>query len=451
MSSPTESMTLGALREEDIARRAEDAGEPDWLRDRRLSAYKTWADQEWPKVRGDEYWKDTPFTRFSVDVPLIQDGAADTVASPLLDDLELSARVDLVDGQVRISGSADGLTVVDLAEAAASHEDLVRQHLSSQTAEHDRTVTANEAAWTHGVLVHIADDTRLAAPVGISLQANRPGAHLPRILVVVGRHVEAGIYLEHVSADLDEVTTVDEVTEIIVGDGSQVDLVSVQDWSGQVGHMALQAAELGRDSQMRHLAVTIGGQTVRMRPEIHLVGPGATIEPLGVYFSDQEQHFEHHPFIEHIAPHGTSDVLYKGALQGRSRTVFRGHIFVHKEAVGSDSNEVNKSMILSPGSRADSTPFLEIQCSEITAGHGSATGQIDREHLFYLRSRGIPTEEALRLIVFGFFTEVLDRIDDDDVRGRAMEHIRAEIDRADLTSIAQRSQSLPTTPGGEGV
>jgi Fe-S cluster assembly protein SufD len=437
---------LDALAEDLIAARSEAVGEPSWLRDRRLEAFKTWADQSWPQVRGDEYWKDTPFTRFAIDVAVVEgDGVGERVASPLLDGIDLAARVDLRDGRTLVVGCAEaeqqGVVVTTLRDAAAGeHADLVREHLGSLTAGRDRTVTTSDAAWTHGLFVYVPPEVEVDKPIGISIQTTRAGAHLPRVLVVADRHARARIYLEHVSADLDEPTTVDEVTETVLLDGAKVDFVTIQDWHGPLGHIAMQGASLHRDAHLRHLTVTIGGETVRMRPEVRLVGTGAMIEPLGVYFSDEGQHFEHHPYIEHIAGHATSDVLYKGALQGKSRTVFRGHIFVHKDAVGSDSNEVNKSMILTAGARADSTPFLEIECSDVTAGHGSATGQIDRDHLFYLRSRGIGPEDALRLIVFGFFAEVLDRIDLPAVKERTMAHIREEIEHADLAAIAARHE-----------
>ncbi|MBW3576597.1 MAG: Fe-S cluster assembly protein SufD [Actinobacteria bacterium] len=449
--------TLEALTEEFLAGRADAAGEPGWLRDRRLEAFKTWVDQRWPQLRGEELWRDTPFTRFAVDVPIVTgDGElAAPVPSPLLDDVDLAGRVELRDGRVTVMGCSDaealGVVITDLATAATTHEDLVGQHLGSLTADHDRTVTTNDAAWTAGVFVYIPPEVELAEPIGISIQAAQSGAHLPRLLVIADRHSRAELYVEHVSADLDTPTTVDEVAEVVVGDGAHLDLVTIQDWQGRVGHLVVHAAALHRDAQLRHLTVTIGGDTVRLRPEVHLVGAGSRIEPLGIYFSDEGQHFEHHPFIAHVAGHASSEVLYKGALQGRSRTVFRGHIFVHRDAIGSASNEVNKSLILSEGAKADSTPFLEIECAEVTAGHGSATGQIDEEQLFYLESRGISAADALRLVVFGFFAEVLDRIALPAVQARTLQHIEAEVDRADLTAIARRGRGRGVAANERGA
>ncbi|MDP8961854.1 MAG: Fe-S cluster assembly protein SufD [Actinomycetota bacterium] len=456
-TAPTETgvPTLDTLSEEAIAHRSEAAGEPTWLLDRRLEAYKRWADLGWPKLRGEEAWKDTPFTRFVVDLPLVT-GDVDVPAPPapeavtvpavLVDGLaQCGARADVRDGELDVwvsdAQTTAGVVVCDLAVAAERYEGLVREHLGRLTADHDGTVAANDAAWTRGVFVYVPPEAELDAPIGVTIRVGRAGTHLPRLLVVVERHASAQLFCEHVSAGLgDDRATVDEVVEVIVADGAKLDFVTAQDWEGRVGHMVVQGFELHRDTQVRHLAVTIGGDTVRMRPEVHLVGPGSRIEPLGVYFSHGGQHFEHHPFIEHVAGHAVSDVLYKGALQGHSRTVFRGHIYVHRDAVGSDSNETNKSLVLTAGAKADSTPFLEIECADVKAGHGSATGQVDENQLFYLHSRGIPPDEALRLVVFGFFAEVLDRIDIPSVLERTMNHIAEEINAVDLATVVGRGR-----------
>jgi Fe-S cluster assembly protein SufD len=197
-----------------------------------------------------------------------------------------------------------------------------------------------------------------------------------------------------------------------------------------------------RDATVRHASVTTGGATVRLRPECDLVGPGAQVRPLGVYFADEGQWFDLQPYVRHIAPRASSDVLFKGALQGRSRTVFRGNVFVHKDAVGTDTDENNRTLILTEGARADATPFLEIECSDITAGHGSATGQIDARHLFYLESRGIRRDEALRLIVTGFFREVLAQIGLPGVEDAALAAIEARVEASDLSRIQVNDAAL---------
>jgi Fe-S cluster assembly protein SufD len=447
-SAPTVTTpTLDELSEDFVTGRSESAGEPSWLLDRRLAAHKRFLDQSWPDSRLDEFWRSTPFAkRVDVTSPLVTEEGGSAPGGALVDTLDApAAKVVIVDGTV-VEASVPtelaerGVIVTDLATAAAEHGELVRAHLGSLTTstpessggDEDRTITVSDAAWTAGAFVHVPDEVELDAPIGVHVHVTRPGAHLPRVLVVVGRQARARLYLEH-SGEADAL--VDEVLEGVVLEGGRLDMASLQEWGPSVAHLSLQKVAAHKDARFRHLSVTVGGATVRLRPECDLLGPGASARPLGVYFADGGQWFDLQPYIRHIAPRTTSDVLFKGALQGRSRTVFRGNIFVAKDAVGTVTDETNRSLILTEGARADSTPFLEIECSDITAGHGSATGQIDARHLFYLESRGIPREAALRLIVHGFFREVLAELDLPGVEERALTHIESEVDRADLDAI----------------
>jgi Fe-S cluster assembly protein SufD len=440
--------TLDALTEDALTARSTAAGEPTWLRDRRLEAYKRFVDQAWPDSRQDEFWRSTPFDRrFDVDVEVVGGAGDATGPDALVDGLDLEpAVVRIVDGEVvdvtiPTALADQGVLVADLSTAAAEQADLVREHLGALTttgqgtgAGEDRTITLNDAAWTAGAFVHVPREVEVDVPISVQVHVTRPGAHLPRVLAVLGHHAKATIYLEHTS-DGDVEALVDEVVEVIAQDASQLDVVSLQEWGSGIQHLSLQKVQAHRDTTIRHLAVTIGGATVRLRPECDLVGPGADVRPLGVYFADEGQWFDLQPYIRHLAPRATSDVLYKGALQGKSRTVFRGNIFVHKDAVGTSTDETNRSLILTHGARADATPFLEIECSDITAGHGSATGQIDARHLFYLEARGIPRDVALRLIVNGFFLEVLDEVDAPGIAERTAAHIERELAAADLDAI----------------
>lgn len=429
--------------------------EPTWLVDRRLAATKRYTDQAWPDSRADEFWRSTPFSRrIDVDLPVVAGSDAQAPAS-LVSSLEIeTVEATIVDGRltdlvVPAALVDQGVVVLDLAEAAVSHEGLVRDHLGSLTtsvdggtgSDEDRTITVSDAAWTGGVFIHVPAEVEVAAPIGVHVHVSQPGAHLPRVLAVLGHHARATIYLEHTSEG-DVTALVDEVAEFIVQDSAALDVVSLQEWGSGIRHLGLQKAAAHRDASVRTLAVTVGGQTVRLRPEVDLVGPGASTRPLGLYFAGAGQWFDLQPYVRHLAPHATSDVLFKGALQGKARTVFRGNIFVHKDAVGTATDETNRSLILSPGARADSTPFLEIECADITAGHGSATGQIDARHLFYLESRGIPREQALRLIVQGFFREILAEVDLPGVEDRAMSHIEAEIATVDVAALAVNDASL---------
>lgn len=426
--------TLNDLGEDNILAHSEAAGEPDWLRDRRLAAGKRLADQAWPNFRTDEFWRNTRFDR-KVDVSLPLNAPTDAPGA-----------------------GAAGVTLLPLREAA-NHDRfgaVVREHLGSLTttnehgtgADEDRTITSSDAGWTDGLFVHVDTEVEVDAPIVVQ-QPVAAGANQPRVLVVLERHARATLVLEH-EATPGEATLVNEIAEFVLADGSGLDVVSFQEWDDRVVHLGLHKAAVSRDATFRHLSVNIGGGTVRIRPEADLNGPGAEAVIDGIYVTDAGQHFDLQPYLRHLAPRATSDVLFKGALQGDSTAIFRGNVFVHKDAVGTDTNETSRTLILSPGARAESTPFLEIECADITAGHGSATGQIDASYLFYLQSRGISRQDALRLIVLGFFGEVLTRhahlpeaIGLDE---RVTAHLEAEVARTDLSTLAV-TEAVPLSAG----
>ncbi|MEO9222472.1 MAG: SufD family Fe-S cluster assembly protein, partial [Mycobacteriaceae bacterium] len=212
-------------------------------------------------------------------------------------------------------------------------------------------------------------------------------------------------------------------------------VVTVQDWADDAVHLAAHHLMLGRDSTIRHSAISLGGSVVRLTPTVRYSGSGADAQLLGVYFADAGQHLEQRIFIDHTQPHCRSDVMYKGALQGApgstlpdARTVWIGDVLIRAEAEGTDTFELNRNLILTDGARADSVPNLEIETGEIAnAGHASATGRFDDEQLFYLRSRGISEEQARRLVVRGFFHEVLAKITVASVRERLEAAIETEL------------------------
>ncbi|MCA1782163.1 MAG: Fe-S cluster assembly protein SufD [Intrasporangiaceae bacterium] len=449
-------MNLDSLSESDLTAHSDAAGETAWLRDHRLVAFKRYLDQDWPDSRQDEFWRSTPFaTRINVERELVSVAAEVEVPTSVLSTIDApTASVQIVDGEVTnitvpTELTDQGLILTDLRRAASEHEDLVKPALGSLTTfdrdgtggDEDRTITVNDAAWTAGVFLYVPAELELSAPIGVHIHVSQPGAHLPRVLVVAEHHAKAMLYLEHTSVPGVD-ALVDEVVEVIARDSSEVHVASLQTWSNETDHLSLQKVQAHRDATVGQLSVTIGGRTVRLRPETDLVGPGASTRPLGIYFADEGQWFDLQPYVRHLAAHASSDVLFKGALQGHSRTVFRGNVYVAKDAVGTDTDENNRSLILTEGARADSTPFLEIHCADITAGHGSATGQIDARHLFYLESRGIPRDEALRLIVFGFFREVLGEVDLPGMEEAALDAIDARVAAADLSTFQVNDAAL---------
>jgi Fe-S cluster assembly protein SufD len=217
--------------------------------------------------------------------------------------------------------------------------------------------------------------------------------------------------------------------EIDVADAAQLTLVTIQGWDDDAVHVSAHQVRLGRDARLKHVVVTLGGDLVRLTPSATFTGPGAEIEMLGLYFADSGQHFEHRLFVDHAVPHCRSNVAYKGALQGEgAHTVWVGDVLIRAAAEGTDTYELNRNLLLTDGARADSVPNLEIETGEIVgAGHASATGRFDDDQLFYLQARGIPELEARRLVVRGFFNQLIQQIGVPDVEARLLAAIEAEL------------------------
>lgn len=226
-----------------------------------------------------------------------------------------------------------------------------------------------------------------------------------------------------------------ENVEIIVGDGAQATTVFLGEWDDASVHLSSHFATVARDAHLKHILVSLGGSVQRVNPNIILKGKGASADAFGVYFADAGQHIEHRVFVHHEAAQTTSRVNYKGALHGKgAHTVWVGDVLIGPDAAGTDSYEQNRNLVLSEGTRADSVPNLEIQTGDIAgAGHASATGRFDDEHLFYLRSRGIPEKEARRLVVLGFLIEVVNSIGVDELEARLTAALEYELNRIEET------------------
>ena len=220
-----------------------------------------------------------------------------------------------------------------------------------------------------------------------------------------------------------------ENVEIILGESANLTVITLQQWDDTAVQLSNHFATIGRDARLKHIVVSLGGSIVRVNPSIHLLGSGSDIEALGLYFADAGQHLEQQVYINHVGPHSRSRVTYKGALQGQgARTVWIGDVLIGNSATGTDSYEQNRNLVLTEGTRADSVPNLEIETGDILgAGHASATGRFDDEQLFYLQSRGISEDEARRLVVRGFLTEIVQKIGSTQLEERLQRAIEAEL------------------------
>jgi Fe-S cluster assembly protein SufD len=232
-----------------------------------------------------------------------------------------------------------------------------------------------------------------------------------------------------VVVDYDGSATWAENIEVVVEDGAHLTFVTIQDWNDDSVHVVTQHATVGRDAELRHVAVSLGGDVVRASTSADYRGTGGSVEMLGVYFADAGQHIEHRLFADHTAPRTKSNVEYKGALQGQdAHTVWIGNVLIRKEAEGILTYESNDNLVLTDGAKADSVPNLEIETGDIEgAGHASTTGRFDDQHLFYLQSRGIPEDEARRLVVHGFFNDIIRRIGVPSLQERLVASIEGEL------------------------
>ena len=244
------------------------------------------------------------------------------------------------------------------------------------------------------------------------------------LLVRAGKHSRATVVVEYTGS-----ATWAENLELVVEDGAELTFVTVQDWADDAVHLVSQHAAVGRDATLKHIAITFGGDVVRSDTSAEYTGPGGSVEMLGLYFADEGQHIEHRLFVDHTAPKTKSHVVYKGALQGEgARTVWIGNVLIRKVAEGIETYEENRNLVLTDGCQADSVPNLEIETGEIEgAGHASATGRFDDLQLFYLRSRGIPEAEARRLVVHGFFNDLIRQIGVPELQEKLTATVEAEL------------------------
>ncbi len=296
----------------------------------------------------------------------------------------------------------------------------------------DRGAVVASANTDEALLVSIPAEAELTGPVRINLHGNGAGQRSNGHHVLeAGHHSKALVILDH-TGSADHTGNL----EVIVGDSAELTVVTLQRWADDANHLAQHEALVGRDATYKHIAVSLGGAIVRMNSNVRYAGSGGDATLLGVYFADAGQHLEHRSFIDHNMPNGTSLVTYKGALQGESaHTVWVGDVLIRAEAQGIDTYELNRNLVLTDGARADSVPNLEIETGDIAgAGHASSTGRFDDEQLFYLMSRGISEDEARRLVVRGFFADIVAKIGVPEIVDSLMVAIEEEL-ALDMTPV----------------
>ncbi|MCX3291022.1 Fe-S cluster assembly protein SufD [Streptomyces sp. NEAU-H22] len=290
----------------------------------------------------------------------------------------------------------------------------------------DRVAAQAYSAFEKAGVVSVPKETVLTEPIRISVHGEG-GTAFGHQVIELGAFAEAVVVIDH-TGDAVLAANVD----YLLGDGAKLTVVSVQDWDEKAVHVAQHNALVGRDASFKSVVVTFGGDVVRLHPRVQYAGPGGEAELFGLYFTDQGQHQEHRLLVDHNVPHCKSNVVYKGALQGEdAHAVWIGDVLIEAKAEGTDTYEMNRNLVLTDGARVDSVPNLEIETGEIVgAGHASATGRFDDEQLFYLMARGIQEQDARRLVVRGFFAELVQQIGLPDIEERLIAKIEEELEAA---------------------
>jgi Fe-S cluster assembly protein SufD len=296
----------------------------------------------------------------------------------------------------------------------------------------DRVAAAAYGSFAQATVVTVPREAVVAEPTVLTFRGEgADGAAYGHVVVDVQPFAEAVVVLDHQGS-----ATYAGNVEVFVGEGAKLTFISLQDWADDAVHLSHHLLRVGRDATIKSVVVTFGGDLVRIYPQVAFDGPGADAQLLGLCFADAGQHLEHRLFIDHNQPHCRSRVAYKGALQGSpgrpdAHTVWIGDVLIRPQAIGTDTYELNRNLVLTDGARADSVPNLEIETGEIVgAGHASATGRFDDEQLFYLQSRGIPADQARRLVVRGFFVELIGRIGVPLIEQRLLAEVEDELEAA---------------------
>lgn len=399
-------------------------GEPGWVLDRRLRSWSHYESLDVPKEKDAESWRYTDLQRlrfkldeFSPAVPQTDTSVIPEAEALVAKEGERAGYViqrdaDVVLTQLDPAAAGEGVILTDIAGAVAEHGDLVKEHLFNEveTGEHKFTAL-HGALFSGGTFLYVPRGVVMKAPVESQRWIDEGGtAVFPHTLIVVEEGAEV-TYVERLrSLPLPSASLSVGAVEVVCGKGARVTFASLQEYGEEVWHFQKQRAISASDVTLRSLVVTFGGRFSRVETESVIRGQGSLSEMLSLYFAEHGQHFDHRTLQDHDAGGSKSDLLYKGALKDESRSVYSGLIRVHEGAAKTDAYQLNRNLVLSDLAKADSKPELEIKNNDLRCTHGASVGQINEDELFYLMTRGLTREEAERLIVNGFFEEVIDRV-----------------------------------------
>ena len=370
----------------------------------------------------DEHWRFTDLAGFDPDA-WSANGATEIAAPSTMLELEASGVAHVGEAGLEVVSAPDGVRFERLPE---DHELLY-----SLVGWDEKFAAHNAAMWQNGLLVHVPKGVELEKPLYVRIaNAVDGGSLFWRLLVVAEPESRFALIEEYVSASADLEAYSNAAVEIVVGQAAKVEYVSVQNLSRGTWHFGSHHARVERDAELDWVAGGFGSAKGKVWIQNDLAGPGATSRVTGAYFADGTQHLDYDTFQEHMAPSTTSDFAFKGALRDTARAVWRGMIRVEEGAQKTNAYQENRNLLLSKSAHADSIPGLEIMANDVRCTHGATLGQVDREQLFYLMTRGLTRAEAERLIVRGFFQDVLDRVELEPVREALAAALESRIPQA---------------------
>jgi Fe-S cluster assembly protein SufD len=370
----------------------------------------------------DEHWRFTDLTGFDPDA-WTANGAKQVASPPSMLQLDAAGVAQVGEAGIEISGAPDTIRFERLPE---DHELLY-----SLVGWDEKFAAHNAAMWTNGLLVHVPPGVVLEQPLYVRIANSVEGGSLFwRLLVVAEPESRFTLIEEYASTTPELAAYTNAAIEIVVRQAAKVEYVSVQNLSRGTWHFASHHARVERDAELDWVTGGFGSAKGKVRIQNDLAGPGATSRVTGAYFADGTQHLDYDTFQEHIAPSTTSDFAFKGALRDTARAVWRGMIRVEEGAQKTNAYQENRNLLLSKSAHADSIPGLEIMANDVRCTHGATLGQVDRDQLFYLMTRGLTRAEAERLIVRGFFQDVLDRVELEPVRDALAAALEARIPQA---------------------
>lgn len=421
MSTITNNMR--SFNAEGFASFKESRQEPQWLLELRQAAWERFESSAWPSKR-DEEWMRTDIRLFKLEkfnMPAYE-AIDDDLVAVLDDGVELAGSARSCDGVASRPATLDpelaakGVIFGNIEDLLEDHGDLIQKYLfQAVKGDEDRFASLHQAVWNSGTFLYVPRNVCIEKPIHSFAGLTENGSDFSHTLIVLEDGAEATFLAESASA-ADTAGFHNGAIEIFVGARANLRYVNLQDWGQKVWHFGHQKATVGQDGNLQWTVGALGSRLAKVNQHVALAGKRANCQVNGVMFTENKQHLSYHTLQHHEAADCTSDFLYKSALQDKSRTVWRGMIKVDLDAQKTDGYQRNDNLLLSDTARADSIPGLEIEADDVRCTHGSTSGRVDNELIFYAQCRGFTRKEAIRAIVIGFFQQVFDRVTIESVR-----------------------------------